>query len=206
METPKKPLYSSSSQLHPLLWERLAAKDPVEICENALAYYGGDKFSLPFLGRTIIAIPGERKIFFEEREGELASFQEGLAALFYLAGATADPPAGKFVPLRELKGGSGFFRGPHAPATAKIEMVFGENPAALVQMALKRGWESSGEGDASVSIRALPKIPLKIILWGKNDEFAASATVLMDAGADLHLPLDAVWALANCAEERLVLP
>ncbi|HSH69642.1 MAG TPA: DUF3786 domain-containing protein, partial [Deferrisomatales bacterium] len=52
-------------------------------------------------------------------------------------------------------------------------------------------------GDVAVELPALPRLPVRVLLWAGTEEFPPSASLLTDPRAHLHLPLDVLWALTN---------
>jgi hypothetical protein len=209
-------LYEKASHLHPLHWEALARRDPAEAARAAAASWDGRRFRLPFLGAVLLVEPGTRAVIFEAAPAHpvlrvmqpiqgLAEpdrepgYQRALVAVAYLAGAVDAPPRGVWAALRELPGGDAFFRGPHSPATPRLVEAFGRRPEGLAEAAARLGGRSVAAGDAAADLDALPRIPLRFVLWAGTDEFPPAATVLADARAHLHLPLDVLWALSNVA-------
>jgi hypothetical protein len=106
-------------------------------------------------------------------------------------------PSGRWIAFRELPGGEPFFRGPHEVDTKAVARRFGDDPSTLIRAAEALGGAPSDGAEASVELLALPLIPVKILLWGKSEEFAASAQLLVDSRAYFHLALDVLWALSN---------
>lgn len=197
-------LYQSSNDLHPSHWEALARRDPVEAARAAGARWDGGRFRLRLLGRELVVDPGAPGVAFASRPGRPVGYQRGLVAVAYLAGAVDVPCRGDWVAFRELPGGDAFFRGPHAVATPRLEAAFGRTPGGLLDAARALGGAPVGAADAAVELPALPRIPLRVLLWGATEEFGASANLLTDGRAHLHLALDGLWALSNVAIADLV--
>lgn len=197
-------LYQTSSDLHPLHWEALARRPAREVCAAAGAAADGEAYLLPFLGRALRVDPGGRSVSWAGGPGGDAGFQRALVAVAYLAGAVEAPPRGEWVSFRELPGGDSFFRGPHSVATPRLERAFGASPGRLVEAGRRVGGAPAAAGDAAVDLPALPRIPLRAVVWGATPEFPASASLLVDARAHLHLALDVLWALSNVAVAELV--
>jgi hypothetical protein len=156
------------------------------------------------LGRALRVEPVARTVSHAEDPGRPVGFQRGLVAVAYLSGALEAPPKDEWVAFRELPGGDAFFRGPHSLATPRLEETFGGDPAQLEHAARALGGRPVAGADAAAEVPALPTIPLKVLVWGKTEEFPASATLLTDARAHLHLALDVLWALSNVAIADLV--
>ncbi|MBI5018540.1 MAG: DUF3786 domain-containing protein [Deltaproteobacteria bacterium] len=197
-------LYRTADGLHPLHWETLRQRDPTEAARAAGAEIQGGALRLFVLGRHLRVDPGAERVRFEDEPAREVGYQRALVAVAYLAGALEAPPRGEWVAFRELPGGDAFFRGPHSLATPRLEKAFGPWPERLVEAARRLGGAWAPGADAAADLAALPRIPLRILLWRATAEFPASATVLTDARAHLHLPLDVLWALTNVAVADLV--
>ncbi len=196
--------YARVEDLHPRHWAGLAARDPAEASEAAGAPWDGAAYRLGLLGRGLRVAPGLREVSFAEEPGRPVGYQRALVAVAYLTGAMNAPVRGDWVAFRELPGGDAFFRGPHSLATPRLAGAFGEDPARLAAAAAALGgWAVEG-ADGAVVVPALPRIPLRALLWGRGPEFGARAALLTDGRAHLHLPLDVLWALTNVAIADLV--
>ena len=197
-------LYARAEDLHPFHWENLGRRDAEEAASAAGAHWDGDAFLLALLGRTLRVAPGGRTVRFQDDPVREVGYQRALVAVAYLAGAVEAPARGEWVSLRELPGGDAFFRGPHSLATPRLEKAFGNAPGRLLVAARALGGREVGGSDGAVEIPALPRVPLRVVLWPGTAEFAPSATILTDARAHLHLALDVLWALTNVAVSDLV--
>jgi hypothetical protein len=200
----QNPLYARAEDLHPLHWENLGRRPPPEAARAAGATWNGEVFTLPFLGREIRLDPGARTVSWAADLGRPVGYQRALVAVAYLAGAVEAPPQGKWVAFRELPGGEAFFRGPHSLPTPRLEAAFGRRPGDLLEAARSLGGTACPGADAAAELPALPRVPLQVLLWAAGEEFPASASLLVDARAHLHLALDVLWALANVAVADLV--
>jgi hypothetical protein len=132
-------------------------------------------------------------------------FQTGMVLLTALANSMDLPPSGRMATPQELPGGAMFFVGPHALALPEICAVYGENPQALVPKALSLGGEQIEGADVAFKLPGLPRIPLYVLIWGKDDEFEARAVIGIDAHASFHLALDSIWALTNILVKRITI-
>jgi hypothetical protein len=118
------------------------------------------------------------------------------SCLWYLINAKDIPLTGRFIKPENLKGGDWFFRGSHILPLDRIAEKFQNHKEAF----LKRGEKICGEtlnyGDASIKINPMPRIPVILILWVKDEEFPARADLLLDSSCEFHLPLDIIWSIA----------
>ncbi|GAB4260541.1 MULTISPECIES: DUF3786 domain-containing protein [Deferrisoma] len=197
-------LYARAEDLHPAHWERLAARDPGEAARAAGARWDGGRFLLPLLGRTVAVDPSARTVGFEGDPGRPVGYQRALVAVAYLAGALEAPLRGEWVRFRDLPGGDAFFRGPHALPLPRLVEAFGAGPRGLLSAAAALGGRPVEGADAAAEVPALPRVPVRVLVWGAAGEFAPSATLLTDARSHLHLALDVLWALANVTVADLV--
>lgn len=197
-------LYRTADDLHRLHWETLRQRNSEEAARAAGAQPAGEGFLLDLLGRRLRIEPAGQRILFEGDPHREVGYQRALVAVAYLCGALEAPPRGEWMAFRELPGGDAFFRGPHSLATPRLATAFGSEPRLLLEAARRLGGVPAPGADAAVDLPALPRIPLRILVWGATAEFPASATLLTDARAHLHLALDVLWALSNVAIADLV--
>jgi len=197
-------LYSRAEDLHSSHWERLLGRSPEEAARAASAVWDGEAYTLDLLGHALRVSPGGRALSFPDRPSRRVGYQRALVAVAYLGGAMDVPTSGSWVAFREVPGGEPFFRGPHSLATPRLAQAFGAHPERLLQAAAALGGQAAPGADAAADLPALPRIPLRALLWGKTDEFAAEAALLVDSRAHFHLALDVLWALSNLAIADLV--
>lgn len=202
----KNSLYSRAADLGAFHWERLEARGVEACASGAGCSREGGRLLLPFLGEEVVVDPEARRVFFSADPAREPGFQRALVAVAYLAGALDAPPSGRFVAPRELPGGDSFFRGPHGIAEPLIARRFGSAPGELLVAGALLGGSSSEGGDAAIVIPALPRVALKVLVWGADEEFPARAALLIDSRSHLHLALDCLWALTNVACSELARP
>jgi hypothetical protein len=127
-----------------------------------------------------------------------------LFLLHYLLGTRETSLVGKRVSEKELKGGEMFFRGPHTLPVKGIIERFGKDPQGLIDRGLKLGGKRVELGDASIELKAAPKIPVTYVLWAEDEEFPASASILFDPTIEEFLPLDIIYGAAILLSHRLL--
>ena len=59
-------------------------------------------------------------------------------------------------------------------------------------------------GDAAFKFQILPRIPVIVAFWYADDEFDASAKLLMDKTIEDHLPLDVIFGMGLELYSRIV--
>ena len=190
------------------LWEQLEKFDRQETAKRADCRYltEPDRYVVAMLGTQYIVNLVEKDISTLQGDSpsRAAPFLEQLCLLAYLINAKDIPLAEKLVKAESLPGGQFFFRGPHSLPTESLEKAFGGDPHGLIRASEQFGATRCGFGDASIRVYALPRVPLTLVIWRGDKEFAARASILFDQTAATHLPLDALWAMVNLTVRTLV--
>ena len=123
--------------------------------------------------------------------------------------AEAEPQqlTGEHISARQIRGGR-FYSGSNTGTKARLEEVFGREPAAerLVEAAgfLGGGGSPLGIGDHSVLINPLPLVPCTIAVTVEDQEFPAEAGVYFDGSIGAYFDMEQVNFLTILSVERLV--
>ena len=193
---------------HEGLWEQLEKLDGTETSQRAKCEYldGTACYTITLLNTEYMVNLSDRNIFSRksDSQAEEAKFLEQLCILAYLINAQNVPLANKLVAGNTLPGGQFFFRGQHGLPTKKLEEAFGNNPGVLYQVSANLDAERCEFGDASICLHMLPRLPLTIVIWGRDEEFEARASILFDQTAASQLPLDALLAAVNLTVAALL--
>ncbi len=191
----------------PLLWVQLEGELPEEICRRALVSYGHEEgFLLPFLNQTFQILPKTRSIVpLYSHAPKIKSFELDLIILTYLLRVQAMEMSEKMVNEKQIPGGEAFFRGPHSLNTRPMEELFGEDREAFLSAGRSLNGKVRDLGDAAIYLPVLPRIPVTLILWEKDDEFPAKVTVNFDSTISSHLPLDIIWAVVDVVSKWMTL-
>jgi len=199
---------ADTNMAHEGLWEQLEKLDRQETAKRADCRYltEPDRYVVAMLETQYAVNLAEKDISSLQADSPSrpALFLEQLCLLAYLINAKDIPLAEKLVKAESLPGGQFFFRGPHSLPTESLEKAFGENPEGLIQASERLGATRCEFGDASVRVYALPRVPLTLVIWRGDKEFAARASILFDQTAAAHLALDALWAMVNLTVKTLV--
>lgn len=165
--------------------EEIKGTDPKRLADHGGAVFETDSqgraiLTLEFLNRkTTVAWP-DLDIFFSGTNEEVP-IQQQVLLLHYLSGVAGSQTTGEWIAYQEIPDGrfylDAFLR------RAKVPMVhaFGDRPELLVKLAISTyGARQFDHGDFSVLIRALPMVPVALILWQGDDEFSPEGTILFD--------------------------
>ncbi|MCB2193994.1 MAG: DUF3786 domain-containing protein [Deltaproteobacteria bacterium] len=197
-------LFRWAEDIPPQLWDDLAARPPEEAAQATGAIWDGQGYTVTLLNREHRLEPQARRIYLTADPDHRLSYQTGLVLISTLIRSLGVPPAGRMVTAAELPGGAQFFQGPHAINDKPLAESFGQDPHTLLPAAQALGGEAFEAGDQGVCLPGLPMIPLYVLIWAGDDEFAPRAVVGVDANAHYHLALDGIWALCNLMVYRLL--
>jgi hypothetical protein len=194
---------------HALYWDHLKKAEPGEVCPRTMATYSQERrgYILPILNRNYLIVPGEQKIFC--LRGEICEEEKlrdffYLMVLLYLLEAKESNPSHSWISEKELRGGTIFFRGPHALQVEELKTAFGKNPEAFGRAGSQLGGVALLFGDKAFALTVFPKVPLAYVLWKEDDEFPARVTVMFDSTIQNHFSLDGIWCIVAEVSRRLL--
>ena len=182
--------------------QELTGKDPGRIAKLVGANYhgedhGDDSLSFDFLNRNIVVSWPELGFSYRTDDEEVP-IQQQVLLLHYLNLTTDATPSGEWIAYQEVPDGKfyldAFLR------RAKIPMVqgFGNDPELLVKLATQTyGATPLDQGDMAVAVRALPLVPVALILWKGDDEFPPEGTILFDRTVSRVLSAEDIAWLAG---------
>ena len=83
--------------------------------------------------------------------------------------------------------------------------TFGDNPKKMIELALNvYGASPLDYGDFSVIIKALPLVPMSMVLWEGDEEFPAEGNILFDKNISKILSAEDIAWLAGMVVYPLV--
>jgi hypothetical protein len=195
--------------IHEELWEQLLSSDRLDTAKRAKCQYmdNQERYSVIMLQKQYLVDLSGREIYIHQLTPtpETAGFLEQLCLLTYLINVKNLPLAEKLVKAESFPGGEFFFRGQHQLPTKKLEQFFGQQASNLYKIADEFDAARCEFGDASIKLFILPRFPLTIVIWEKDDEFPARVSLLFDQTASIHLPLDALLAAVNLAIDGIII-
>jgi hypothetical protein len=188
-------------QIEPRLWDDLRRADPGEMPERSLVQFDPEEnvYVIPFLNTAVLCYPETEEIELLGRLGDFSKdSQLTMVILHYLLYAQNKPLANKWVSEKDLPGGGLFFTASHTLPMEPLAKAFDARPDLLGAVARSIGGEKVNSGGVSFRFRILPRIPIQIIFWSRDEEFEPSFHVLFDETIIVHLgSLDLIWGLVN---------
>jgi len=128
---------------------------------------------------------------------------EQILVLHYLTGDGGHPCSGALVKFKNLPGGSFYQSAYRKRGPNLILRLFGNDPKKLIPAGKAIGGEESSYGDASVTLRILPKITADIVLYAGDEEFPPDAAILHPDSIINFLTLEDIALLAGMIYKRL---
>jgi uncharacterized protein DUF3786 len=183
-------------------WEILSALEPGEVCRAAAVSYdaASRRYTVRSFNMDFVVSLSDRTITSAARESELLlkrlSYFFRLSVLWYLVHAKDITCTGRPVKLEHIKGGDIFTRGSHVLPLEGIARKYAANREGFVQRGKSLGGELVKNGDASVRLAPLPRIPATLTLWLEDEEFPARVDLMFDSTCELQLPTDMIWSVA----------
>jgi hypothetical protein len=132
------------------------------------------------------------------------SARERLLVLHYLLTANGTPPTGKLITFQELPEGHVYYPTFLKRSVQPLLSNFGSEPRLLLPPAEKLGGKAVELGDLAVTINAFPRVPVTFVVWKGDDEFAATGSILFDAGISNYLPTEDITILCETISWKLV--
>jgi hypothetical protein len=130
--------------------------------------------------------------------------QQQILILHYLMAPDLPELSGRWVSYREIPGASFYFSAFVKRAVDPLKKVFGMNIAGLAAASEALDGKQIATGDAGFEFLPFPKVPVQLIVWEGDEEFAPEAGIVFDATVGRILsPEDIAW-LAGMVVYRLI--
>jgi hypothetical protein len=135
---------------------------------------------------------------------EQVPIRDKVLILHYLTSAQGSPAAHKLITYRELPQGSNY-----SPTFSKRTIKpllhhFGPEPQRLLAVAEKLGGHKADYGDVAVTINAFSKVPITLVLWQGDTEFAPEGNIIFDATISHYLSTEDITVLCETITWRLI--
>ncbi len=186
--------------------ERLAGiTDIEEQCRKSGAKYISSKKAviLDHLNRSYqIGFPGGEVSLVGSDES--VPIRDKILLLHYFTRARGTPLSGKMITYKELHDGINYYPTFFKRAIDPIINHFREDPQKLLDAAKILGGHKADYGDIALTIDAFPYVPLTIVLWQGDAEFAPEVNIMFDSTIPDYLPTEDITILCEIIAWRLV--
>jgi hypothetical protein len=180
----------------------LSEKTPEVIANLSGAVFKKDEqgaiaLSLRFLNRDLDISWPHLEFLYKDPDEE-APIEQQVLILNYLNGACNSNGAaitGEWTSFQDMPDGRFYMDAFIKRAKEPLIRTFGNNPGRMVALAIDAfGASPLDFGDFSVVVKALPLVPVLLIMWEADEEFPADANILFDKNISMILTAeDMAW-------------
>lgn len=135
---------------------------------------------------------------------EEVPIRDKVLILHYLTLAKGTPIANKMITFKELPEGSNYFPTFSKRTIKPLLDRFGNQPLRLVDAAARLGGHKADYGDVAVTIKAFSYVPITVVLWRGDEEFAPSGSIIFDATISDYLSTEDITVLCEIITWKLV--
>jgi len=184
--------------IYPCHFQDLLEMDPQDVCRRALCSYDSDTqgYTVAIWDANYGVYPREPRVVHLNDGAEVTQTFLNLFIVHYLLTAQERPITKQWVSVKDIPGGAGFFRGPHAIPGDLIANRYKDDLKAFSDACERLNGTLMDMADRAYSFRMAPRIPAAVLFWRGDDEFPAEAKLLFDDSIKDHLALDIIFALA----------
>lgn len=191
-----------------LAGEELAKTQDIErLCRRSGAQYleiDSQRFIiLKYLGRSYqVTLPDIDITPVDNREA--VPLRDKILILHYLNRAKGTPLANRMVTFKELPEGAIYFPTFTKRTITPLLNHFGREPHWLLDIAGELGGRKVDYGDVAVTISAFYCVPITLVLWQGDEEFAPAGSILFDATIADCLSTEDITVLCETIVWKLV--
>ena len=135
---------------------------------------------------------------------EEVPIRDKILILHYFTQAKGTPITNKVIAFRELPEGANYFPTFSKRAIKPLLDHFGRQPERLIDAAEKLGSHRVDYGDVAVTINAFSYVPITLVLWQGNKEFAPEGSILFDSTISDYLSTYDITVLCETISWKLV--
>ena len=170
-------------------WADLAEQNPEQVVEDAIAEYDQDSktYTVTVLGGVYSVELASKSIQHPETMDEHIRGALTVLVLHYLINSSATTLRNKLISYRELPDGNVFYNAFRSIAIEPIAQEFGMDLEKFEKKASALSGRKVKLGEIAFEFKVFPRVPVTYILWGGDEEIAASANILFDESASEHL-------------------
>lgn len=181
-------------------------KDPGEMAANCGAAYDREKstITLSSMGQTLeVRHPGGEIFFSNSEQKPLWPWR--LVLLNHLCRADGAALTGTLITYRELENGQVYYPAFRRESILPLAgSLAGESAEKIAKACLELGAVLEKNADVSARFTFLPKFPVTVKIWLKDEEMDGSANILFDASANNFLHTEDIAAVGDLVSYFLI--
>ena len=135
---------------------------------------------------------------------EEVPIRDKILILHYLTQAKGTPITNKITAFKELPEGTTYFPTFYKRAIKPLLDHFGREPEQLIGATEKLGGHKVDYGDVAVTINAFSYVPITLVLWRGDGEFAPEGNILFDSTVSDYLSIEDINVLCETISWKLV--
>lgn len=179
--------------------EIFRAKDPLQMAHHSGSVFDPERsvISLQSMGQPVeVQFPGGRINFTGSGHSPVWSWR--LLILNYLCRADNAPLSNQLISYRELENGHVFYPAFLRESIQPLAKKFSLEPAGNIKRAgLELAALFEEKADICAIFDFLPRFPVTVKIWLKDEEIPGSANILFDAAANHYLHTEDIAVVGN---------
>jgi hypothetical protein len=186
--------------------ERLLGSDIEQQLKNAALQYetgiGTFTIAIPFFDETIsLTLP---EVTFKSAKGSNITLVTRIILLHYINTANGNPPKNDIAAYEDIPGCRHYQPVFEKRVTKPMQSAFGHDKYTFLEAGVALGGKKEEYGDASITLYALPRVPITFILWEGSEEFPPLVRALFDPSITGYLPLEDIVVISKLAAARIL--
>jgi len=159
--------------------------------------------TIEYLNQSYLITLPDIQISLMGKEAEVP-LRDKILILHYLTQAKGTPLSNQVITYKELPEGSAYFPTFYQRTIKPLVNYFGNEPHRLLDMAKILAGHEADYGDTAVTINAFRRVPITLVLWKGDDEFAPEGNVLFDRTISDYLPAEDIIVLSETTVRKLI--
>jgi hypothetical protein len=136
--------------------------------------------------------------------GEPVPIPEKILILHYMLTARGESLQQNPITFRQVPEGPFYYSAFIRRALDPLAQTFGDEPQGLLDCGYHLGAVPDELGDASITLKPLPRVPVTFVIWGGDEELPPQANILFDESIVSYLPTEDIAVLSSMIVYRLI--
>ena len=158
---------------------------------------GSVQLRVPLVGKPYLVRVGQTVDVVKEGDESEVPIQEKVLIGHYLLHASGDAPTDELITFRQVPDGHFYYDAFQRRARDPFLATFGKDCELFRTCAAILGGRPVDTGDVGMVFQALPRVPIRLVLWEGDDEFPPEASILFDSSVSGYLPAEDIAVLSG---------
>lgn len=177
-----------------IAWKRLSDRDPKLVARAAEGefYNKANRISIKFLSQNYIVDLKERRVSCKltlEKAGQETKVKDYISVLIlhYMIGVKNIPLTDYWMGFKELESGQFYYDAFSKRCIRPLVEAFANEPPKLARVAGRLDARPVSMGEVGIELNIFPRLPIRILVWGGDEEISGNANILFDRTANQFL-------------------